>query len=433
MAQPFDYRLNVADPFAAAAQGLQLGASIQELQQKRQDREMAIQAAERKRQMEAEWQAQLQAVAASPSAQGYIKLATLRPDLSEGFKRSMDMLTTDQKEARLASSTRVLSALESNRPDIAETLLQEQAEAFRNAGDETQAKAYDDAVELVRNNPAAAKNVVAIGLAATAGPEKFAEAYNKMGEEGRARDMAPAELRKAEAVAQEAEESVKIKREQALREAEKIAADLGLTNAQKNKALAETKKLGIESQKAALELEALQATGGIDPEKKFIQEEKLRKEFTDRTKKYTEMRGVYSNITNSAKDKSGAGDIALVTSFMKMLDPGSVVRETEFATGRDTAGLLTQLKNQAKKLQSGEFLDEKQRTAFARLAAQYMAAAEAQEKQVVRSLDKVVTSYKLDRGNVFGEERAQTPTPPANPALPIKLPSPSDFTVKRIR
>ena len=43
----------------------------------------------------------------------------------------------------------------------------------------------------------------------------------------------------------------------------------------------------------------------------------------------------------------------MITGFMKMLDPGSVVRETEFATARDTAGLFERLTNEATKIAIG--------------------------------------------------------------------------------
>jgi hypothetical protein len=46
---------------------------------------------------------------------------------------------------------------------------------------------------------------------------------------------------------------------------------------------------------------------------------------------------------------------------MKMLDPGSVVRETEFANAQNTAGLMAKLKNSAKRVQDGQISLESQR------------------------------------------------------------------------
>ena len=150
-----------------------------------------------------------------------------------------------------------------------------------------------------------------------------------------------------------------------------------------------------------MELESLKK-GDLSPEKKFDQEKKLRDEYAKKTANFTEGTRNYNIIESSAADNSGAGDVALVTSFMKMLDPGSVVRETEFANARDTAGLLTQLKNAAQKVQTGQFLDSKQRQTFARLAKQYLNAAQTQQEGVKKDLGVIVKNYSLNEENVFG-------------------------------
>jgi hypothetical protein len=186
--------------------------------------------------------------------------------------------------------------------------------------------------------------------------------------------------------------------------------------------LARTNKLGVETKKAVLELENFKKTGGADPAKIFEQEEKLRKEFQTRTKVYGELGTTFSNINASAKAKTGPGDIALITGFMKMLDPGSVVRETEFATARDTAGLYERLLNTSQKLQSGQLftLDSKQRQEYVDLAQQYLKAAQKKADQDRKDLSAVVTNYKLNPDNVFGPEpvgggRGPVNPPPANP------------------
>ena len=192
---------------------------------------------------------------------------------------------------------------------------------------------------------------------------------------------------------------------------DKRAADLGLTKAQKDQVLAATKKLGQETAKIVLEIAALE-NGDVDPAKKFEQEEKLRKEYQGRTKVYGELGSTYSNIELSAKAKTGPGDIALITGFMKMLDPGSVVRETEFATARDTAGLFDRLANQAQKFQSGQLfsLNSNQRQEYVNLAKQYLDAAQKKAVDDKKALGIVVKNYKLNPENVFGQEAPPLPT-----------------------
>ena len=212
----------------------------------------------------------------------------------------------------------------------------------------------------------------------------------------------------AKAQAQKAVVDAKYAEQIKLQELKKKAADLGLTQAQTGSALAQTKKLGVETAKAALELEALKTTGGIDPAKAFEQEEKIRREFQARTKVYSELGTTFSNLQASAQAKTGPGDIALITGFMKMLDPGSVVRETEFATARDTAGLFDRLSNQAQKLKSGQIfaLDSKQRQEYVSLAKQYLDAAQKKAADDKKALGVVVKNYRLNPDNVFGPEPA---------------------------
>jgi hypothetical protein len=231
-----------------------------------------------------------------------------------------------------------------------------------------------------------------------------------------AAEKAAADAAKATADAQKAQVDAKFAEQITLADLKKKAADLGLTSAQTGSALAQTKKLGVETQKAALELEALKSTGGLDPAKTFEQEEKLRKEFQGRTKVYGELGTTYQNMKSSSEAKNGPGDIALITGFMKMLDPGSVVRETEFATARDTAGLYERLQNQATKLQSGQLfsLDSKQRQEYVNLAKQYLDSAQKKAGEDKKALGVVVKNYRLNPDNVFGPETAETPTPAAN-------------------
>jgi hypothetical protein len=212
------------------------------------------------------------------------------------------------------------------------------------------------------------------------------------------------ELRKAQAT--KAAIEAKYEERKQVDEIIKRGKDLGLTTAQTNEVLAKTRKLDIETKKAALELEAFKRTGGVDPAKIFEQEEKIRKEYQARTKVYGEVQTIFANIQASAQAKTGPGDIALITGFMKMLDPGSVVRETEFATARDTAGLFESLKNDAQKLESGQLfaLNSTQRQQYVNLAQQYLNASKKKADQDKKDLRVVVDNYKLNPDNVFGPQ-----------------------------
>jgi hypothetical protein len=315
-------------------------------------------------------------------------------------------------------------------------MIQEKAEAQK---DPNQKRAFEAILKTIDVDPTRAAQMLELTSAATFGKDWY-QGITDARKERRTAELAPSGLMEAKAKADlavqnaanavlTAEDTIsKARADRLLADAqadkarveaqfadrfakadlEKKAADLGLTNAQKNQALATTRKLGQETQKIALELEGLKATGGLDPVKSFEQEEKLRKEFQTRTKVYGELGTTYNNIKSSAEAKNGPGDIALITGFMKMLDPGSVVRETEFATARDTAGLYERLLNTSQKLQSGQLfaLDSKQRQEYVNLAKQYLDSAQKKAGEDKKALGGVVKNYRLNPENVFGPEQA---------------------------
>jgi hypothetical protein len=162
---------------------------------------------------------------------------------------------------------------------------------------------------------------------------------------------------------------------------------------------------------AAIKLDAQTAEGALTLQQKIAEEARLRGEYAKRTEDLSAAERNFSIIETSSMDQSGAGDIALVTSFMKMLDPGSVVRETEFATAANAGGLLARLNGIAKKVETGQFLSPEQRADFKRLAGEYLNAAKVQEQGVQQSFNLIVDNYGLDPVNVFGARAATAPAP----------------------
>jgi hypothetical protein len=75
----------------------------------------------------------------------------------------------------------------------------------------------------------------------------------------------------------------------------------------------------------------------IDPAKRGEAENKLRDDYGKATKDFITIRDFKDRIDNAKP--TGAGDLSLVFSYMKMLDPGSTVREGEFKTASQIAGL----------------------------------------------------------------------------------------------
>jgi len=453
--QPINYAVDVQSPFEAALGGFKIGAGVAEIEAAKQARVKA-QAT----------QTELANLFKNPNATAadYDRVVAILPKdqaaiVTQGFERK----TKEQQQNDLRMGAEVYSAIKSGNLPVAKQRLTDKANALRSSGREDEAKATEDSINLIDLNPTGAQATIGLYMARLPGGTDFLNNADKVLSTIRLETQAPAELRQKIASADKAESDAKTAQATATSAPEKAKADaalakaqadtaaikleyartnevldvqtkgeqLGLTRAQINSALATTKKLGVETQKASLELEALKATGGVDPAKVFDQEEKLRKEYQSRTKVYGELGSTYANIASSAKAQTGPGDIALITGFMKMLDPGSVVRETEFATARDTAGLYTRLENSLKKAENGQFLQANQRNEFVSLAKQYLDSAQKKAGEDKKALGVVVKNYKLNPENVFGPETVAPPETPSPNSVTVNgqtYTRPANFT-----
>tara|TARA_R110000782_G_scaffold66649_2_gene135082 strand:+ start:9406 stop:10515 length:1110 start_codon:yes stop_codon:yes gene_type:complete len=96
-----------------------------------------------------------------------------------------------------------------------------------------------------------------------------------------------------------------------------------------------------------------------DSKTSFTQEKDLRKEFTGLAKPFRETITNFNKAYAFAmkKNPTGASDIALVFSFMKALDPRSVVRENEQATTENAGGVPAYIRNFYNKLATGQKFD----------------------------------------------------------------------------
>lgn len=101
-----------------------------------------------------------------------------------------------------------------------------------------------------------------------------------------------------------------------------------------------------------------------DPKQQFDVERDLRKEYSSAAKPFFEVRDAYNRVEQSARAPSAAGDLALIFNYMKMLDPGSVVREGEFATAQNSAGVPERVRAWYNRMISGERLTDEVRSDF---------------------------------------------------------------------
>jgi hypothetical protein len=427
--QPLDYSQDVQTPFQAALQGYGSGVAIRNDQMQRQQQEATLKAQEQQRLQQQQMQADLAGLAANPTPAAIAQMSVRYPQLSEQFKRSHDMMSAEQQSGRIEHMTQVYAAAQNGRPDVAATLLKDRATAMRNSGNDKDAKAAETMAQWATDHPESFKTTAGLMLSSAMGPDKFATTFATLGDQGRAAAKAPLELEKAKADAAKAGSEATISaakaevaKPMAVAELQKAAADIGLTKAQTTQSIALTRKYNAETQKAVLEA----ATG--DPSKAFDAETKLRKEYADQTKGYTETVEGYRKV-KAARDNA-VGDVSLIFGYMKMLDPGSVVREGEYATAANTRGVPETVMNLYNRIIKGERLTPGQRENFVAQAGDTFRAAEKRETEVRAGLDKVIRSYKLNADNVFGSKATESTdaTPAAAPGgAPKKIATDADY------
>jgi hypothetical protein len=82
------------------------------------------------------------------------------------------------------------------------------------------------------------------------------------------------------------------------------------------------------------------------------------------TKESKQIASSWSRVQGAFKEPSAAGDLSLIFGYMKMLDPGSTVREGEFANAQNAGGIPDRVQAQYNRIASGERLSEGQRADF---------------------------------------------------------------------
>lgn len=127
----------------------------------------------------------------------------------------------------------------------------------------------------------------------------------------------------------------------------------------------------------------------------------LRKEFSGLSKDFRTVRDAFGRVEASAQDPSAAGDLALVFSYMKILDPGSVVRESEFANAQNAAGVPDRVRNAYNRVLSGERLSPGQRRDFTNRAQRLFSRQNAQFEQLAGQFRGIGERLGVDVENVI--------------------------------
>lgn len=147
------------------------------------------------------------------------------------------------------------------------------------------------------------------------------------------------------------------------------------------------------------------ASARSDKPENFDTESKLRAEFSKGLGSFADVHDGYGRVIAATQERernptavSPASDMSLVFGFMKMLDPTSVVREGEYATAKNAAGIPDQFRNAYNKAVDGEFLTPQQRQDFVNQSAALYGKARSTAEGVAERYRGLAGQYGVDPG-----------------------------------
>jgi hypothetical protein len=133
----------------------------------------------------------------------------------------------------------------------------------------------------------------------------------------------------------------------------------------------------------------------------FGNEDNLRDDFRKASGEFIKVRDSYGRILST--DPTGAGDLSLIFNYMKMLDPGSVVREGEFATAQNSAGVPDIIRAKYNQLREGTRLAEEQRADFKKQAENLYNTALDSQSYVESEFKGISEAYGFDPKRIVSE------------------------------
>jgi hypothetical protein len=424
MAQPFSYMLNVPNPAEAVTGGLQQGVQLASMMERadllaaqRRQTDLENAALRAKAQTLADQQAAVKAFYDKPSEQrtaaDYERLtATLPKEQADNIRAGFEAKTKEQQKQELLFGGQVFAALRSGDRETANALLRQRAEASRNAGDETNAKAYENAAEMAAIAPDQAELFVGTTLSALPGGKEFISSIGAQQEQRQKEALFKPELAKKEAEA--AIEGIKQKY---MDEGERARIDLLKAEAGRAKAAA------YKSSREASEV------GKLTPEKKFKFEEDLRERYEKNSKDFKQINQAYTGIkATGGADASPVNRVAKVFAFVKMIDPGSVVRDGDFEALRNTRGFAMSpdwFKQEVDRVATGAPIKDDTVKQINAAATDIYKAARERDTTTRDTIKRIAKDYNLDESQLFISRQEQTPeeeaaarAPRATPAAP---------------
>jgi hypothetical protein len=172
------------------------------------------------------------------------------------------------------------------------------------------------------------------------------------------------------------------------------------------------------------QIQKTQQSGAMNlGQKGFDNTLKLRGDFRSEPvyKGFQEIESAYSQINAGLNSKSPAGDLAAATKFMKLLDPTSVVRESELSMAMKATGALDRLYNYANLVATGQKLTPTQREDFRKLGNEFYTTSYNQYNTKRKEYSDIAERNQLNVDDVVGK----MPKPPTVSQPPMFATNPT--------
>ena len=171
--------------------------------------------------------------------------------------------------------------------------------------------------------------------------------------------------------------------------------------------------------KAQIEAAKLTSKGNVDAAKvkdKRETEMKLADDYRAQSKAFGEAASAYKqiNATLDSATTSPAATLAAATKFMKILDPGSVVRESELGMALQASGVIDRAMNYMNILQRGKVLTATQAKDFKDISSKMYKAAQQVQRSIDADYQAKAKAYEL-RPEMITQDLGQNENDPSDP------------------
>lgn len=140
----------------------------------------------------------------------------------------------------------------------------------------------------------------------------------------------------------------------------------------------------------------------------------MRKEFDAVSKDFRSVRDSYNRMQASAENPSPAGDLSLIFNYMKMLDPNSVVRESEFATAAAAGSFGERIQGAVSQVTNGQRLAPEIRADFLTRSEQLYGEQDQTFQSLADQYSETAKRNGLDPENIILTPRSNPRKPKAD-------------------